>query len=47
MIDRAELKESIKVKNKALKGAIVLKNDCPYTQDECIEDCKADKCNKL
>lgn len=46
-MDKRALKYSLKQKKHALKGGIVYKNDCPYSDDECMEDCPKDKCNKL
>lgn len=47
MLDKKALKQAKKAKNKALKGEIVLKNDCPFTHDVCVEDCDKNKCNWL
>jgi len=47
IVDKKALKASKKAKKKALSGAIVLKNHCPFTQDDCLEDCEPNKCNQL
>ena len=46
-VDVNSLKESKKAKRKALNGSIVLKNNCPYDEDVCVDECEANKCNKL
>ena len=45
-MDKKKFKELKKAKSKAIKGGLVLKNDCPFTKDECLLDCEQHKCDK-
>jgi hypothetical protein len=46
-VDRKSLKESKKDHKKALRGTIVLKDECPISKTDCLHNCEEMDCKKV